>query len=140
MTTLMAFKPKVNLSYIMIIFGKFDELMLRYDVCSLSFSEIHTWIKNSIKHTWKAWRTKEVYWGPSPSVPHVLHQTSTSLLAKRWIEITCNGCQDLIQTLFGTFVIWLERKFHRASNGIGLMSKSYLRQRDSSKQVDVQNL
>jgi hypothetical protein len=54
MTTLMAFKPKVNLSYIMITFGKFDELMLRHDACSLSFSEIHTWIKNSIKHTWKA--------------------------------------------------------------------------------------
>jgi hypothetical protein len=79
MTTLMAFKPKVNLSYIMIIFAKFDELMPHHDVGSLSFLEIHTWIKNSIKHTWKAKRTKEVDWGSRPSVPHVLHQASTSL-------------------------------------------------------------
>jgi hypothetical protein len=69
MTTVMAFKPKVNLSYIMIIFAKFDELMMCHDVCSLSFSEIHTRIKNSIKHTWKEWRTKEVDRGTSPSVP-----------------------------------------------------------------------
>ena len=63
----MACKEKVNQSYIMIILATFDELMLRHDVCSLSFSEIHTWIKKSARHTWKAWRTKEVDWGPSPS-------------------------------------------------------------------------
>jgi hypothetical protein len=156
MTMLIAFKPKVNLSYIMIIFSKFDELMLRHDVCSLSFSKIHTWIKKSTKHTWKTWRTEEVDWGRSPSVPHVLHQTSMSLLAQRWKEIkantfwvldsdcmtgpTCNGCHDLIRTRFGTFFIWLERKFHRAFNGTGLMSKSYMRRRESSKQVDILNL
>jgi hypothetical protein len=38
MTTLMVLKPKVNLSYIMIIFARFDELILHHDVCSLSFS------------------------------------------------------------------------------------------------------
>jgi hypothetical protein len=150
---LIAFKPKVNLSYIITIFAKFDELMMCHDVCSLSFSKIHTWIQKSTKHTWKAWRTKEVDWGPSTSVPHVLHQTSMSLLAQRWKEIqantfwaldsdcmtgsTCNGRHDLIGTPFGTFFIWLERKFHRSSNGIGLMSKPYLRRRESSKQLDV---
>jgi hypothetical protein len=69
MTMLIAFKPKANLSYIMIIFAKFDELMMCHDICSLSLSEIHTWIKKSTKHIRKAWRTKEVEWGPSPSVP-----------------------------------------------------------------------
>lgn len=54
MTILMACKQKVNQSYIMIIVATFDELMLRHDVCSLSFSEIHTWIKKSARHTWKA--------------------------------------------------------------------------------------
>jgi hypothetical protein len=37
-------------------------------------------------HTWKTWWTKEVDWGLSPSVPHVLHQAIMSLLAKRWKE------------------------------------------------------
>ena len=50
MTILMACKQKVNQSYIMIIVATFDELMLRHDVCSLSFSEIHTWIKKSARH------------------------------------------------------------------------------------------
>jgi hypothetical protein len=31
--------------FIMIVFDTFDDLMLRHDVCLLSFSEIHTWIK-----------------------------------------------------------------------------------------------
>jgi hypothetical protein len=53
---------------------------------------------------------------------------------------TCNDHHNLIQTLFGTFFIWLEMKFHRSSNGTGLMLKSYLRRQESSKQVDVQNL
>jgi hypothetical protein len=36
--------------FIIIVFNTFDELMLRYDVCSVSFLEIHTWVKKSIKH------------------------------------------------------------------------------------------
>jgi hypothetical protein len=48
-------------------------------------------------------------------------------------EPTCNGRHDLIRTPFGTLFIWLERKFHRASNGIGLMSKTYLRQRGNHR-------
>jgi hypothetical protein len=45
-----------------------------------------------------------------------------------------------IRSRFWTFYIWLEAQFHRASNGTGLMSKFVLSQRESSKQVDVQNL
>ena len=94
----MACKQKVNQSYIMIIVATFDELMLRHDVYSLPFSEIHTWKKKkSARHTWKAWRTKEVDWGPSPSVPHVLHQATTSLWAQRWKEIV----QHVLKAGFG---------------------------------------
>ena len=124
MTILMACKEKVNQSYIMIILATFDELMLRHDVCSLSFSEIHTWIKKSARHTWKAWRNKEVDWGPSPSVPHILHQATTSLWAQRWKEIksntfwrldsdcrkasTCDGCHGCIRTRIGPFKYFME--------------------------------
>ena len=34
----------------------------------------------------------------------------------------------------------MEREFHRASNGTGLTANFHLSQRESSKQVDVQNL
>ena len=48
MIILMTCKQKMNQSYIMIIIVRFNELMLRHDVCSLSFSEIHSWIKKSV--------------------------------------------------------------------------------------------
>src|SRR6185436_16213677 len=96
-TTLLTFDSKVNQFFVMIVFDRFDELMLRHDVCSLSFSEIHTWIKKSARHTWKAWRNKEVDWGPSPSVPHILHQATTSLWAQRWKEIV----QHVLKAGFG---------------------------------------
>jgi hypothetical protein len=38
------------------------------------------------------------------------------------------------------FYIWLEAEFHKASNGTGLVPKFVSSQRESSKQVDVQNL
>jgi hypothetical protein len=38
------------------------------------------------------------------------------------------------------FYIWLELEFHRASNGTGPTSKFLLNRRESSTQVDVQNL
>jgi hypothetical protein len=82
----------------MIVFDTFDELMLRHDVCSLSFFEIHTWIKKSIKHMRKAWRTKEVDWGPSPSILNVLRQATTSLLAKGNKKIKFNTFQSWIRT------------------------------------------
>ena len=72
-TTTPTFNPKVKRFFAMIVLDTFAESMLRHDVCSLSISEIVTWIKKSVQHTWKAWRTKEVDWGPSPSITHVLH-------------------------------------------------------------------
>jgi hypothetical protein len=50
-TTLATFDSKVKQFFVMIVFDSFDELMLRLNVCSFSFLEIHTWIKKSIKHT-----------------------------------------------------------------------------------------
>jgi predicted DNA-binding protein (UPF0278 family) len=43
--TLATFDSNVKQFFVMIVYNTFDELMLRHDVCSLSFSEIHTWIK-----------------------------------------------------------------------------------------------
>jgi hypothetical protein len=58
MTMLMACEQKVNQSYIMVMVATFDELMLCNDVYLLSFSEINTWIKKNVKHSWKVWRIK----------------------------------------------------------------------------------
>jgi hypothetical protein len=41
-TTLETFDLKVKKFFVMILFDTFDELMLRQDMCSFSFSEIHT--------------------------------------------------------------------------------------------------
>jgi hypothetical protein len=81
-TTLETFDLKVKPFFIMIVFDTFDKFMFRHDVYSLSFSEIHTWIKKSIKHTWKVWRTKEVDWGPIPCIPNVPHQSTMTLWPK----------------------------------------------------------
>ena len=97
-TILASFDSEVKRFFIIIICDTFDELMLHHDVYSLSISEIHTWIKNSVKHTWKAWRTKEVDWGPSPSIPNVLHQATTSLLAQGKKEIQSNTFWCWIRT------------------------------------------
>jgi hypothetical protein len=51
-----------------------------------------------------------------------------------------NGRPGRIRRRFWMFYIWLEAKFHRASNGTGLMPKFVLSQWKSSKQIDVQNL
>jgi hypothetical protein len=51
-----------------------------------------------------------------------------------------NGRPGRIRSRFWTFYIWLEAEFHRASNDTGLMPKFILSKRESSKQVDIQNL
>jgi hypothetical protein len=55
-------------------------------------------------------------------------------------QCAINGRPGRIRIRFWTFYIWLEAQFHRSSNGTGLMPKFVLRQRESSKQIDVQNL
>jgi hypothetical protein len=51
MTTIACFYYKVNRFLIIIVSNTFDELLLHYDVCWLSFSEIHMWIKKGAQHT-----------------------------------------------------------------------------------------
>jgi hypothetical protein len=47
-TTLETFDLKMKPFFIVIVFDKFDEMMLHHDVFSLLFSEIHTWIKRAL--------------------------------------------------------------------------------------------
>ena len=76
------------------------------------------------KHTWKVWRTKEVDWGPSLSLPNVLHQATTSLLVQGKKESMSNtfwrldsdcrkaptydGHHGRIRTRIGTFKYFVE--------------------------------
>jgi hypothetical protein len=125
----------------MIVFDTFDELTLRHDVFSLLFSEIHTWIEKSIKHTRKAWRTKEVDWGSIPYIPNILHQANTSLLVQGkkesksntfWMldsdcmtEPSCNSCHEFIRTPIGAFLDFTESLSSLLSNGSRLTSISF---------------
>jgi hypothetical protein len=72
----------VNQLYIKIKFDTFKQLMLHYDFCAFSFSELLDWIKPCVEITWKIWRTKEIDSGPSPSLSNILHQATTSLLVQ----------------------------------------------------------
>jgi hypothetical protein len=117
MTILVPSCPKVNQLYIKIKFDTFEQLMLHYDFVAFSFSELLDWIKPCVEITWKIWRIKEIDWGPSPSLPNVLHQATMSLLVQAkeesksntfWIldsdcrtEPSCNGCHDFIRTPIG---------------------------------------
>jgi hypothetical protein len=74
MTILVTSDSKVKWFFIMSICNTFDELMLHHDVCSISFSEVLTWIKESIECLWKARRTKYVDWGWNPTPPQVSPQ------------------------------------------------------------------
>jgi hypothetical protein len=64
------------------LFNRFYGLMLHLEVRTFSFSELLTWINRGLDCVWKAWRVNEVDWGPSPSIPNVLHQATMSLLAQ----------------------------------------------------------
>jgi hypothetical protein len=82
MTILVPSYPKVNQLYINIKLDTFEQLMLHYDFVAFSFSELLDWIKLCVEITWKTRRTKEIDWGPCPSLRNVLHQATTSLLVQ----------------------------------------------------------
>ena len=65
-----------------LIFDTYDELVLHHKVCIFLFSELLTWIKGRLDCIWKAREVNEVDWGPSPSIPNVFPQATTSLLAQ----------------------------------------------------------
>jgi hypothetical protein len=60
MTILVPSCPNVNQLYIKIKFDTFEQLMLHYNFCAFSFSELLDWIKPCVEITWKIWRTKEI--------------------------------------------------------------------------------
>jgi hypothetical protein len=95
-TILVTSCPKVNQLYIKMKFDTFEQLMLHYDFVAFSFSELLDWIKPYVKITWKTRRTKEIDWGPSPSLANVLHQATTSLLVQ--------GKEESNPTRFGYWI------------------------------------
>jgi hypothetical protein len=114
-TTLETFDSNVKPFIIMIVFYTFDELMLHNDVCSLSFSEIHTWIKRVLN-------THGRHGGPKKSIgdqaqysqhPPPSHHVTFGLRKERdpiqhvsgldsdcRIAATSNGHHDFIRSLF----------------------------------------
>jgi hypothetical protein len=45
-----AYNSKVKLFFSIIIFNTCDEWMLHHDMCSISFTEVLTWIKERVDH------------------------------------------------------------------------------------------
>jgi hypothetical protein len=65
-----AYDSKVKLFFSIIIFNTCDEWMLHHDMCSMSFTEVFTWMKEGMDHTWKGSIMKHLDWGPNTSAPY----------------------------------------------------------------------
>jgi hypothetical protein len=48
-----AYGSKVKLFFSISIFNTCDEWTLHHDMCSMSFTEVLTWIKEGVAHAWK---------------------------------------------------------------------------------------
>jgi hypothetical protein len=68
--TVVAYDSKVKLFFSIIIFNTCDEWTLHHDMCSMSFIEVLTWIKEGVDHAWKGWIIKHLDWGPNTSAPY----------------------------------------------------------------------
>jgi hypothetical protein len=51
--TVVAYNSKVKLFFSIIIFNTYVEWMLHHDMCSMSFTEVLTWIKEGVDHVGK---------------------------------------------------------------------------------------
>jgi hypothetical protein len=51
--TVVAYDSNVKLFFSISIFNTCDEWTLHYDICSMSFIEVLTWIKEGVDHAWK---------------------------------------------------------------------------------------
>ena len=98
MTLLTTSKLKVKPFHVSFIFGRFYGLMLHLKVCTFSLSELLTWINGRFDCISKTWKVNEVDWGPSASVPNILHQTTTSLLVQGNKESKSNTFLSWIRT------------------------------------------
>jgi hypothetical protein len=68
--TVVAYDSKVKLLFRISIFNTCDEWTLHHDMCSMSFTEVFTWIKEGVDHAWKGWIMKHLDWGPNTSAPY----------------------------------------------------------------------
>jgi hypothetical protein len=60
--TVVAYNLKVKLLFSIIIFNICDEWMMHHDMCSMSFIEVLTWIKEGVDHASKLWIMKHLDW------------------------------------------------------------------------------
>jgi hypothetical protein len=51
--TVVAYNSKVKLFFSIIIFNICDKWTMHHDMCSMSFTEVLTWIKEYMDHAWK---------------------------------------------------------------------------------------
>jgi hypothetical protein len=68
--TVVAYNSKVKLFFSIIIFNICDKWTLHHDMCSMPFTEVLTWIKEGVNHTWKGWMMKQLDRGPNPCAPY----------------------------------------------------------------------
>jgi len=122
--TVVAYDSKVKPFFSIIIFNTCDEWALHHDMCSMSFTEVLTWMKEGVDHAWKAWRMKQLDWGPNTSVPYVPTRSPRYLWHKETERPSVirfgkadsdsrnspheNRHPDHIRTPFWTFFIWME--------------------------------
>jgi hypothetical protein len=65
-----AYDSKVKLFFSIIMFNTCDEWTLHHNMCSMSITEVLTWIKEGADHAWKGWIMKHLYWGLDTSAPY----------------------------------------------------------------------
>jgi hypothetical protein len=80
--SVVAYDSNVKLFFSIIIFNTCDEWTLHYDMCSMSFTEVLTWIKECADHAWKGWIMKHLDWGPDTSAPYALTRSPRYLWYK----------------------------------------------------------
>jgi hypothetical protein len=122
--TVVAYDSKVKLFFSIIMFTTCDEWSLHHDMCSMSFIEVLTWIKEGVDHAWKGWIMKHLDWGSNTSAPYASTRSPCYLWYKetrmpsliRFGKVDSdsrnslhqNHHRDHIQTLFWMFFIWME--------------------------------
>jgi hypothetical protein len=60
--TVVAYDSKVKLLFSISIFNTCDKWTLHHDMCSMSFTEALTWIKEDVDHACKGWIMKHLDW------------------------------------------------------------------------------
>jgi hypothetical protein len=68
--TVVACNSKIKLFFSIIIFNTCDEWMLHHDMCSMSYTEVLTWIKEGVHQAWKGWIMNHLDWGPNTRAPY----------------------------------------------------------------------